>query len=124
LYFGFMLTSIWHINRNMRENISLHVEAAAREEAVRSSEERFRLLLDHSPVGIFHYNANFIITFCNQRFADLLQNSVDSFVGIDLKSVKDKSALPALEKALLGEVGHYEGRYTAPNSNANIWISL
>lgn len=124
LYFGFMLTSIWHINRNMRENISLHVEAAAREEAVRSSEERFRLLLDHSPVGIFHYNANFIITFCNQRFADLLQNSVDSFVGIDLKSVKDKSALPALDKALLGEVGHYEGRYTAPNSNTNIWISL
>ncbi len=124
LYFGFMLASTWHINRNMRENISLHVEAAAREEVVRSSEERFRLLLNHSPVGIFHYNANYIITFCNQRFADLLQNSVEHFAGIDLKSVKDESAFPALEKALSGEVGHYEGRYSATYSDVNIWISL
>jgi diguanylate cyclase (GGDEF)-like protein len=75
-------------------------------------------------VGIFHYNANYIITFCNQRFADLLQNSVDNFAGIDLKSVKDESAFPALEKALSGEVGYYEGPYSATYSNANIWISL
>lgn len=124
LYFGFMLASTWHINRNMRENISLHVEAAAREEVVRASEERFRLLLNHSPVGIFHYDTNFTITFCNKRFADLLQNSVDNIAGIDLKSLKDQSVFSALEKALLGEVGHYEGRYSATYSDANIWVSL
>jgi diguanylate cyclase (GGDEF)-like protein/PAS domain S-box-containing protein len=123
LYFGFMLISTWHINRNMRENVSLHVEAAAREEAVRSSEERYRLLLTHSPVGIFHYNLHHIITFCNKRFADLLHSSVDGVVGTDLKSLKDQSVFPALEKALLGEVGHYEGSYSAA-SDATVWASL
>lgn len=124
LYFGFMIISTWHINRNMRENVSLHVEAAAREEAVRSSEERYRLLLTHSPVGIFHYNTNHIVTFCNKRFADILQNSVDGVVGTDLKSLKDQSVFPALEKALLGEIGHYEGSYSATHSDAKIWASL
>jgi diguanylate cyclase (GGDEF)-like protein/PAS domain S-box-containing protein len=124
LYFGFMIISTWHINRNMRENVSLHVEAAAREEAVRSSEERYRLLLTHSPVGIFHYNTNHIVTFCNKRFADLLQSSVDGVVGTDLKSLKDQSVFPALENALLGEIGHYEGSYSATHSDAKIWASL
>ncbi len=124
LYLGFMLMNTWHINRNIRENISLHVEAAAREEAVRSSEERFRLLLNHSPVGIFHYNSHYIITFCNKRFADLLRNSVDNIAGIDLKSLQNQSVFPALQKALSGEIGHYEGRYNATYSDANIWVSL
>ncbi len=124
LYLSFLLISTWLINRNMRENISLHVEAAAREEVVRSSEERYRLLLNHSPVGIFHYDTHFNITFSNKRFADLLQNSIEKIVGTNLKTLNDTSALPALEKALSGEIGLYEGNYTATYSAANLWISL
>ncbi len=124
LYLGFMIMSTWHINRNIRENVSLHVEAATREETVRSSEERYRLLLTHSPVGIFHYNIHHVVTFCNKRFADLLQSSVDGVVGTDLKSLKDQSVFPALEKALLGEIGHYEGSYSATHSDAKVWASL
>lgn len=124
LYLSFLLISTWLINRNMRENISLHVEAAAREEVVRSSEERYRLLLNHSPVGIFHYDNDFIITFSNKRFADLLQNPIEKVVGIRLKTLKDISVMPALEKALMGEVGFYEGNYIATYSDAKLWISL
>lgn len=124
VYLGFMVMNAWHINRNIRENIALHVEAATREEVVRSSEERFRLLLKHSPVGIFHYNTDYKITFCNKRFADLLHSSIENISKIDMKSLKDKSTFPALEKAVLGEIGHYEGSYDATYSNANLWISL
>ena len=124
LYFGFMIASTWHINRNTRENITLHVEAASREDVVRASEERYRLLLNHSPVGIFHYDMQYIVTFCNKRFADLLLNSVENIVGVNLKSLKSQHALPALEKALSGEIGHYEGHYEATYSAASIWIAL
>lgn len=121
LYLGFMIMSAWHINRNIRENVSLHVEAATREEVVRSSEEKYRLLLTHSPVGIFHYDTNHIVTFCNKRFADFLHNSVDGVVGTDLNSLEFQSVFPALEKALLGGIGQYEGSYTVSYGDAMIW---
>ena len=124
LYLSFMLTITRHIHRNLRENISLHVEAATREDVVRSSEERYRLLLNHSPVGIFHYDTNYNVTFCNKRFADLTHNSIDGVVGTKLESLKDESIYPALEKALLGEIGYYEGNYLATFSEAKLWVSV
>ncbi|HYN53328.1 MAG TPA: PAS domain-containing protein, partial [Methylotenera sp.] len=100
LYLGFIIMSLRHINRNLSENIALNIEVRAREEAVQVSEDRYRLLLNHSPVGIFHYDTNLIITYCNNRLADILHDSVDSIVNLDMKIVQDQSLLPALDKAL------------------------
>ncbi|MGR8999926.1 MAG: diguanylate cyclase, partial [Gammaproteobacteria bacterium] len=47
LYLGFMIISLRHINRSITENIILRLEAAAREETMRKSEERYRLLLNY-----------------------------------------------------------------------------
>ena len=124
LYLGFMIISLRRINRSITENIVLRLEAAAREETVRISEERYRLLLKHSPVGIFHYDTNLVITYCNERFADILHNSVDGIVGSDMKTLKDQSILPASRNALKGEMVHYEGQYCATFSDASIWIDM
>lgn len=69
LYFSFMLMSLRHIHSNLAENIQLRIEAATSEQTVRASEERYRLLLTHLPVGIFHYDNKLHITYCNERFA-------------------------------------------------------
>ncbi len=124
LYLGFMIISLRHINANISENIALHLEAASREETVRSSEERYRLLLSHSPVGIFHYDSNFVITYCNERFADILHSQVERIIGLDMKLLKDQSVLPALELAIKGETGYYEGHYSATSSDACGWIAM
>lgn len=124
LYLGFIIMSLRHINRNLLENIALNIEVKAREEAVRVSEDRYRLLLNHSPVGIFHYDTNLIITYCNNRLADIFHNSVDNIVNVDMKVVQDRSILPSLNKALAGEIGYYEGFYNATLSNAKRWITL
>ena len=122
LYLSFMIISLYHINRSLTENIILRLEASAREEVVRTSEERYRLLLNHSPVGIFHFDTNLVITYCNERFADILHHSVDSIVGSNLKTLKDQSILPASRNALKGEMVHYEDQYCATFGNAGIWI--
>ncbi|BBI99948.1 hypothetical protein FGKAn22_16410 [Ferrigenium kumadai] len=124
LYLGFMLMSIRHINRNIRENIVLHLEASEREETVRISEERYRLLLKHSPVGIIHYDTNLVITYCNDRFASIMHNSAERLIGLDMKSLRDQSVMPALKKALEGEIGYYEGHYTATLSDTDGWFAM
>lgn len=124
LYFGFIITSSRIINRNLSENIALRLEAVAREDQVMVSEERYRLLLNHSPVGIFHYNTNFIITYCNNRLGDIVNNSADNIIGLNLLALKDQSILPSLKSAIDGEIGYYEGHYSATFSDAKGWIAL
>lgn len=124
LYLAFMIVSLRHINRSLTENMALRLEAYAREEVVRASEERYRLLLNHLPVGVFHYDTNLIITYCNDRLSNILHNSIDHIVGLDMKALKDQSVLPALNKAILGEFGYYEGRYSATFSESEGWINL
>lgn len=124
LYLGFMIISLCHINRSLTENIVLRLDAAEREEVVRTSEERYRLLLNHSPVGIFHYDMNLVITYCNERFADILHNSIDGIVGLNMKTFKDQSILPASRNALRGEMVHYEGQYFNGFSNSGIWLDM
>lgn len=124
LYFSFIIITTRHINRNLTENIALRLDADERERAVKESEERYRLLLNHSPVGILHYDLNLVITYCNQRLADILSTSVEKLVNLDLNKLKDQAVLPALTKALFGKTGVYEGSYTATFSNVEGWINL
>jgi diguanylate cyclase (GGDEF)-like protein/hemerythrin-like metal-binding protein/PAS domain S-box-containing protein len=124
LYLCFMIMGVRKINRNVSENISLHLEAAEREKAAKISEQRYRLLLDHSPVGIFHYDSGLVITYCNDRFADMLHNSAERLQGLDMNTLKDQSLLPALKKALKGELGNYEGHYSATLSDVHRWGAM
>lgn len=124
LYLGFMIISLRRINRSITGNVVLQLDAIEREEAMRTSEQRYRLLLKHSPIGIFHYNMNLVITYCNEPFADILHNTVDGIVGLDMATFKDQSILTVLKNALKDEKVVYEGPYCAPFSTDSIWIDM
>ena len=124
MYLGFMIMSIRKINRHLIENILLRLDAVSHAEMVKTSEERYRLLLTHVPVGIFHYDTNLIITYCNQHFAEALHSTVDRLTGLDMKTLSDQSVIPSLKKAIAGEIGFYEGRYIATHSDADKWIDM
>jgi PAS domain S-box-containing protein len=94
------------------------------EENLRRSEESYRLLFQHAPVGVFHYDGQLRITDCNDRFVALLQSSREKLLGLDMKTLTDKSVLPALRRAVAGEEGEYGGLYCAMTSSAEIWISM
>jgi PAS domain S-box-containing protein len=94
------------------------------EEALRKREEHWRLLFHRSPIGIFHYNTELRITDCNDRFTELLQSSHEKLMGLDMKTLRDQSVLPAVRKAITGNEGLYEGFYRATTSRAEIWVSM
>ena len=94
------------------------------ESTLKASEERYRLILQYSPTGILHYDKNLVITYCNDRIAQLLQVPVERLIGLNMRSIKDQRVLPALLAALDGRNGSYEGEYLATLSGAQIWGSL
>ena len=124
LYLVFMIFTMRHINSSLTENIVLRLEAATCEETVRTSEERYLLLLNHTPVGIFHYDMNLVITYCNERFADILHNSAGDIAGMKINKIGNKSILTASRNALKGEIVHYEGQYCPASGDAGIWIDI
>ncbi len=121
LYLGFMLVILRYMNRNIRDNIILRLEASEREDTAR---KRYQLLLDYSPVGIMYYDTNLIVTYCNDCFAETLGSTPERLIGMDLRLLNDQSFMPALTRALQGEQGYYDGNYFTSFDEAIIWITM
>jgi PAS domain S-box-containing protein len=83
------------------------------EQALRESEERYRMLFQRAPIGVFQYDRSLKITDCNDRLADIMQANREGIIGFDLTLLKDQRVLPAIRAALQGEHGEYEGPYEA-----------
>lgn len=124
LYLGYMVISLRHINLTFTENILLRLEAISREETVKINEERYRLLLTHSPVGIFHYDTNLIITYCNERFATIVHGSIESIVGLEIRSLMGREISNASINALDGDIVEYDGNYPKSTRNESLWIEM
>ena len=124
LYLSFMLMNSRNISRNAYENIVLRINAIAREKVVKTSEERYRLLLTHSPIGIIHYDTNLNVTYVNNYFASMMHSSVSDWVGKDIKQIKDWNILPTMEKSLKAEICFFECDYKSNCCPGNLCISM
>ncbi|MBI5652702.1 MAG: PAS domain S-box protein [Chloroflexi bacterium] len=94
------------------------------EQALRASEQEYRLLYQRSPIGIFHYDTNLHLTDCNDRFLAIVQSTRERIIGLNILKLRDPNVLPAIRQALEGKEGFYEGFYHATTSDAQIWVSL
>lgn len=45
------------------------------EKGFNESEERYRLVFHHAPIGIIHFDAGGLITDCNDAFVDIIGSS-------------------------------------------------
>jgi len=87
-------------------------------------EQKYRLLFEKSPVGIFQFDNNAIIIDCNDRFIEILKSSREKVIGFDMQNLKDKSVLNVCLDAIKGVQGFYEGIYHVTTSDATIYVSL
>lgn len=124
LYFVFLIIISRYINANITQSSILQHKAEASEKEARISEERYRLILQHTPAGILHYNKDLVITYCNDRFSQLLKAPKEKLIGLDMSTLKDQSILPALREAVEGKEGSYEGQYHSTLSNTLLWLIM
>jgi len=86
--------------------ISIHDITRRRqaEEALRSSEERFRLLYEHAPIGIVQIDANGFITGANRHFGNIIGQDPQDAIGFSYQPwtpPEDESAIDRLASDLL-----------------------
>jgi len=82
------------------------------EQALRRSEEKYRRIFESSPIGILQFDSDGVITDCNDFFVHLLGSSREKLIGFDmLKRLQNPGVRSAVESALSGTPGHFEGRY-------------
>jgi PAS domain S-box-containing protein len=94
------------------------------EMALRESEARYRLLLQFSPVGILQYDSELKVSYCNVQFAEIMQVPYDYMAHVDCSKLSDRRVLPALQAALEGHLGEYEGPYRTTFAGKELNIAM
>ncbi|MBF0551649.1 MAG: PAS domain S-box protein, partial [Deltaproteobacteria bacterium] len=84
------------------------------EEALLKSEERYRLLFNHAPLGIAYLDHNGITLDLNEKFSEIIGASREQALGFNaLEKLRDEQMLRAVKDALSGNIGRYEGDYVS-----------
>ena len=90
------------------------VERRGVELELRQSEEKYRLMFEHSPLGVFHFDETGTITACNDNFVRIIGSSRKKLTGLNtIRDIRDDKMIAAIKKALSGGMGHYEDYYSS-----------
>ncbi|MGE5422502.1 MAG: EAL domain-containing protein [Ignavibacteriales bacterium] len=96
----------------------------AAEEALRRSEMKYRMLFENSPLGIFHYTQNGILTDCNDNFSKIMGTEKELLIGYNMLAIQDPTAADAIKQALSGALARFEGQYTAMTSGKSTPVEV
>ena len=124
----------WTVTALRRTSEELEEDIAARrraeearsqvETALSFSRQKNRTLFEASPVGVFLFDRRLVVTECNERLVSQTGDTRERLVGSDLGRAADQRTVPAMERALAGDVGTYEGPFRAGPSDREMWISF
>ncbi|SHI55088.1 PAS domain S-box-containing protein/diguanylate cyclase (GGDEF) domain-containing protein [Clostridium amylolyticum] len=73
--------------------------------------EKYHLIFEHSPLGIYHFDSQGIITDCNDSFVKIIGSSRDELIGLDTLKLSDKKVVKAIQGVLKSQQTSYEGDY-------------
>lgn len=88
------------------------------------SDKLFRLIFEHSPVGIVQFNDEGVVTECNDSFVDILGSTREALIGLDMKELPDQRIVDLIKKSLKGEEATFEGVYTAVTSGKSVPVRV
>ena len=95
------------------------------DQVLRKSEERYRFLFTHSPIGIVQLDKNGVIVMVNDKYTEIIGASVQQLIGFNtLANIRDPGFLAAIQEALNGKTGLFEGEYTSVISGKKLSLRM
>jgi PAS domain S-box-containing protein len=84
------------------------------EEALRASEQRHKIIIENSPLGMIFYDSDGKIVDCNRLFVDMMGSSRERIIGFNTALHGGSTLLrEKLATALAGEAAVFEDEYTS-----------
>jgi len=108
-------------SRRLAKTLEKRIEQRTSE--LTQSEAKLNSILEHSPVGIFHYDASGELIKINKRFEEIIGAKRDDLVGFNmLTNLKDPEILKAVQQSLAGEFSSFDGAYTSVTGNRFMYL--
>ena len=107
------------------KNISEAIELKYIEKSLRESEELYRSVFNHSPLGIFHFDTEGVITDCNEEFVRIIGSSLEVLIGLNIpKQLKDQKMIKEIKRTLKNGSAYYDGYYSSVTAQKNTPIVI
>ncbi len=112
------------IEDDLRDIEKLNIDFNIHRDVIQDGEEKFKHFFHASPIGIFYWDTNLIITDCNEKFCELLKSNRATLLGLNLKQLSDKRPVSCIQDTIKGIHGEYEGEYHTTTSKENTYVLL
>lgn len=92
---------------------------------LRASRERYRLLFEHSPLGILHCDLEGHVVKCNEKCCAILGVTPQQLIGFNLLTDSaDTTVVEGFQNVLQGNTHNYEGPYTSKISGRQVHVRV
>ncbi|MFH1194660.1 MAG: ATP-binding protein [bacterium] len=86
------------------------------------SEQRIRLIIENSPVGIFFFDTKGKILVCNSAFSNIIGSQKEKIIGLNLSNLPNKKVVECTLTTLKGLPGYFEDLYTTVTSDKSVYL--
>ncbi|MFW5730745.1 MAG: PAS domain-containing hybrid sensor histidine kinase/response regulator [Desulfonatronovibrionaceae bacterium] len=80
-------------------------------------DRRFRLVFEHSPLGLLQTDDQGVIIDCNHKFVEIIGSSRNKLLGLNLLNLPDAKLVKEVKKALQGLTGFYQDVYRSVSAD-------